>query len=254
MHFLLQLQSNGTRDIISPWRLFNNTFPFTISLPLPLPFSLPVLCSLPFPGLFLTTLRVLLTLPIVIVIAIARTAPSTARRSGVRPVVIIIILVDYLIPIQWSNDQEVAWLVLPAAWWLNLSAEIIATVPRETLASAFNLSRAGCVPIGAINLIPEGTGVIPRPIVHSIAGFVKHLPHLWVERCPPLPKRLTPAPAVGPHQLELWKVASHDWIKKDFIIKEVPGPLILDAAHIVYPCESTDVFRDESLDSVLIQW
>jgi hypothetical protein len=45
-------------------------------------------------------------------------------------------------------------------------------------------------------------------------------------------------------------VASHDWIKKDYIIKEVPGSLILDAASVVYPCESTDVFRDESLYTV----
>ena len=100
MLFLLQLQSNGTRDIISPWCLFNNTFPFTVSLTLPLPFPLPVLCSLSFSRPFLTTLRDLLTLAIVIVIAIARTAPSTARRSGIRPVLIIIILIDYLIPIQ----------------------------------------------------------------------------------------------------------------------------------------------------------
>jgi hypothetical protein len=53
--------------------------------------------------------------------------------------VIIIILVEYLIPIQWSNGQEVALLVLRAAWWLNLSPEIIATLPRATLAGAFNL-------------------------------------------------------------------------------------------------------------------
>jgi hypothetical protein len=63
-------------------------------------------------------------------------APSTARRSEIHPVLIIIILVDYLIPIQWYNSQEVAWLVLPAAWWLNLWAEIIATEPREMLNGA----------------------------------------------------------------------------------------------------------------------
>jgi hypothetical protein len=134
------MQSNGTRDIISRWGWFNNTFPFTVSIPLPLPFSLPGLCSLPFPGPFLTALRVLPTLAIVIVIAIARSAPSTARRSRIRPVLIIISIVDYLILIQSSNGQEVAWLVLPAAWWLNLCHEIIATVPRATLAAAFNLS------------------------------------------------------------------------------------------------------------------
>jgi hypothetical protein len=103
------------RDIISPWGLFNNTFPFTVSLPLPVPFALPILCSLPVPGPFLTPLCVLLTLAIVIVIAIARTPPSTARCSGIHPVLIIIILIDYDIPIQWSNGQEVAWIVLPAA-------------------------------------------------------------------------------------------------------------------------------------------
>jgi len=229
--------------------LFNNTFPFTVSLPLPLP----VPCSLPFPGPCLTALRVLSTLAIVIVIAIARTAPSTAQCSGIRPVLIIIILIDYLIPIQWSNGQEVTWLVLLATWWLNLCPEIIATVPREILAGVLNLSQAGCLKIGAIDLIPEGTGVVPPPIVHLIAGFVKHLPHIWGERCPPLPKRWTPAPAVRPHQLELWKVASRDWIKKDYIIKEVPGPLILDATNIVYPYESMDVFQDESLYTVPIQ-
>ena len=43
------------------------------------------------------------------------------------------------------------------------------------------------------------------------------------------------------------------WIKKYYIIQEVPGPLILDAANIVYPYESTDVFRDESLYKIPIQ-
>jgi hypothetical protein len=164
----------------------NSTFPFTVSLPLPLPFigclpfplPLPILCTLPFPGPDLTALRVLLTLAIVIIIAMTRTAPSTARRSRIHPGVIIIILVDYFIPTQWSNGQQVAWLVLPAAWWLNLCPEIIATVPIEILASAVNLPRAGCLRIGVIDLIPEGTLLVPRPILHFIAGFVKHLPHL----------------------------------------------------------------------------
>ena len=88
-----------------------------MSLPLQLPFPLPVLSCLPillpiqyshpFPDPFLTTLLVLLTAAIIIVIPIARAAPSTARRSGICPVVIIIIPVDYLIPIQWSNGEEV---------------------------------------------------------------------------------------------------------------------------------------------------
>jgi len=100
---------------------------------------IPVLGSLPFPSHFLIALHVLLTLAIVSVIAIARTATSTAWRSGIRPVLIIIIFVGYLIPIQWSNGEEVAWRVLLAAWWLNLCPEIIATIPRETLAGAFRL-------------------------------------------------------------------------------------------------------------------
>jgi hypothetical protein len=166
------------RGIISPRGLFNNTFPFTVSLPLPLHFPLPVLCLLPFPGPFLTSLRVRLTLSIVIIIAIAKTAPSTARHSGIRPVLNIIMLVDYLIPIEWSNAQEVAWLVLPSVWSLNLYPEIIATVPRETLAGEFNLPRAGCLWIGAIDLVPTGMGVVPPPIVHFVTGFVKHLPHI----------------------------------------------------------------------------
>jgi hypothetical protein len=74
-----------------------------------------------------------------------------------------------------------------------------------------------------------------------------------VEGSPPLPKRQTPAPAVQPHQLELWKVASRNWIKKDYIIQTVPGSLIHDTADIVYPYESTDVFQDESPYAVPIQ-
>jgi hypothetical protein len=80
-----------------------------------------------------------------------------------------------------------------------------------------------------------------------------HFADVWAECCTPLPKRWTPAPEVGPHQLELWKVASRDWIKNEYIIKEVPGPLILHATKIVHPYVSTDVFRDESLYTVLIQ-
>jgi len=50
------------------------------------------------------------------------------------------------------------------------------------------------------------------------------------------------------------EVASCDLIKKDYIIKVVPCPLILDAANIVYPYGSTDVFQNEYLFSVPIQW
>jgi len=61
-------------------------------------------------------------------------------------------------------------------------------------------------------------------------------------------------PMVRPHQLQFWKVAWTDWIEKDYIIKEVPYPHIVDAADIVYPDASTNVFWDEYLSSVLIQW
>jgi len=132
---------------------------------------------------------VLLTLAVAIVIVIARTAQSTARRSAICPVLLIIIIVDYLIPIQWSNGPEVARPVLMAPRRLNLSPGIIANRPRETLTGAFNLSRPGCLRIGAIDLIPEGTGVVSPPIVHLVTGFVKHLPHISVEGCPPLPER-----------------------------------------------------------------
>jgi hypothetical protein len=57
----------------------------------------------------------------------------------IRLVLIIINLIDCLIPIQWSNSQDIAWLVLPAAWWFNLYLEIIVTVSREMLAGAVNL-------------------------------------------------------------------------------------------------------------------
>ena len=163
--FPLQFQSKGTRDIISRWSLFNNTFPFTVSLPLPLPFPLPVLsllrfplpilCSIPFPSPCLTALRVLRTLAVVIVVVITGTAPSIALRSGICPGFIIIILIMYLISIQWPNGQDVACLVLPAACRLNLCRGIIATIRRETHASVFNLSRAGCPRIRAIDFISK---------------------------------------------------------------------------------------------------
>jgi hypothetical protein len=101
-----------------------------------------------------------------------------AWHCGICTVLIIIILVHYLIPILWSNGQEVAWLELLAAWRLNHCPEIIATIPRATLTGAFNLSRAGCLWIRAIYLIPEGTGVVLPPIFHLFMGFGKHLPHI----------------------------------------------------------------------------
>jgi hypothetical protein len=42
-------------------------------------------------------------------------------------------------------------------------------------------------------------------------------------------------------------------MKKDYIINEVTGSLILDTANIVYPYESTDVFQDEFIYMVPIQ-
>jgi len=64
------------REIISaPWSLFNNTFPFTFYLSHPLP----SLRKNPFPfaGPRITALRDVLTLAMIIVFAISRTAPST---------------------------------------------------------------------------------------------------------------------------------------------------------------------------------
>jgi hypothetical protein len=195
---LRQLHSNGTRDIITFRGDINNTFPFTVSLPRSVPFPHPVLCrlafplpvrsrlpfplsihySLPFPGPFLTALCVLLILALVIVIAIARTAPSTTRSTGCRPGIIIIILVDYLIPIQLSDRPEVAWVQLLTAWRLNHCTEIIPIVPREKLTGVYNLALPGCLRIGAIDLIPEGTGIVPPPIVYLVMGLVKYLPQI----------------------------------------------------------------------------
>jgi len=249
--------SNSTSDIISPWVVFNNTIPFIISLPRPCPFPLPVFSRLPsplailwsltVPCRFLTALHVLLTLTATTVIATTRTAPSTARCSMFQQVVIIIFLVDYPIPIQWSNSHEVAWSVLATAWWLKLCPEIIGTVRSDMLTGAFDLPGAGFRWIGAINLIPKGTGIVPPPIFHSVACLVKHLPHIWAEGNPPHLKRQTPGSAARPHQLELWQVASRDWIKKDYIIKEVPCPLIVEIPNSVYPYVSMDEFPDESL-------
>jgi len=158
-HSPCSLQRFHRSSSFIPHRVFNHAFPFPVPVPgpvllplpllrclvlplpvlRPLPFPLPILRSHPFPGSFLAALRVLLTLAVIIVIAIARTARSTAQRSRIRLVLIIIILVNYLIPFQWSNGHEVASLVLPAAWRLNLGPEIIATVLRVTLGGAFNL-------------------------------------------------------------------------------------------------------------------
>ena len=196
------------RDIIFPWSLFENTFPFTIAfphpipflncLPLPLPFPLPVLshlpfplaiiCSLSLPGVILTALHVFLTLTVVVVIPIPRVAPPTTRRSGICPVLIIIVI-SYLILIQRSDSWEIALLLLLAALQLDLCAEIIATIPRETLAGAFNLPRAGCLRIGAIDSILKRMGVVPTPFIHLVAGFVKQFAPYMRGRLPTTPEK-----------------------------------------------------------------
>jgi len=76
---------------------------------------------------------------------------------------------------HWPESYDVARRSLPAAWRINLCPAIIATVLREMLTSAFNLSRAVRPQIGEINSIPEGTGVVPPPIDHLVARFVKPL-------------------------------------------------------------------------------
>jgi hypothetical protein len=186
------------REITSPWHLFNNTFPFTISLPIPLPIpldvlsrfpcTLPILFSLPIPGHFLTNLSVLHTLAVVIVIGIARTAPSTTRRSGSRPVLNIIIFVNYLMPILWSNGQDVVWFVLPTAGWLNVFPGIITSVPRETVTSAFALPRTGFLRIGVIHLIPEGMGY-PTSNCSFGSGFCETFAPFLSGRQPTTPEK-----------------------------------------------------------------
>jgi hypothetical protein len=123
-------------------------------------------------------LRVVLTLAVVFLIAIDRMTPSTAALSRIHPVLIIIIRVEYPIPFQWSDSQDVAWLVLLAAWRLNLWTANIATVPRETLTGVFNVPQVGCLRSVIISLIAEGTEVVPCPIVHFVLGFIKHLSHI----------------------------------------------------------------------------
>jgi hypothetical protein len=116
-----------------------------------------------------------------VVIGIANTlkAPSTARCSGISSsVIIIIVLLDYVIPILWSNGLGVARFVLQAASCLNLCAAIIPTLPTEMVNGSFNLTRADCLRIGVIDLIPERKVVVPPPIVHLVVGFVNHSPHI----------------------------------------------------------------------------
>jgi hypothetical protein len=60
-----------------------------------------------------------------------------------------------------------------------------------------------CGENGAIDMIHEGTGVVPSPLVHLDTALVKHLQHISLEGSPPLPKWRTPAPATQSHLLEL---------------------------------------------------
>jgi len=144
IHYLEQLQNNGMEHLISPSHWFNNNLPFSVPLSVPIPLlhclplslfyplpilsclptPLPIHSSLPIPVLFSTTLRFLLVLAVVIVLACATTSPSTARCTAIWPVLFIIILVTYFIPIQWSNLQEVAWLVLLSPWRFNLALRL----------------------------------------------------------------------------------------------------------------------------------
>ena len=208
--FLLQLQCNDTRDIISPCGVVLNCFPCTVSLAHPLsvlshlPFPLPILDSLPFPGLLFTTLCVLLPLAIIIDIVITLTSPSHAQCTGIRPCVIIIILDNCLVPIRRFNVQHVAMIVLPTVWRVNLDPEIMAPIPREMLTGVLNLPRGISVLIGAIDLIPKSTGTGATSIVDLVTSCVKHVPHIRVEICQPQPKRRTPESEGRPHQLELF--------------------------------------------------
>ena len=129
---------------------------------------------------------------------------------------------------------------------------MVITWPR-LMCHRYNLPRAGCLSIGTIDLFRKGMGDVSPPMVHLVASFVNHMPHVGAEGCPPLPKRRTPASVVRPHQLELCKVSSRDLIKKDYILKKVTCPLVLNAANIGYPYESTDEFRDESFYTVSIK-
>jgi hypothetical protein len=103
-------------------------------------------------------------------------APATAWHCAIRPVPII--LDDYIFLIQWSDSLEVTWLVLLAAWRLNLCPEIIGTVQRETLAGALDLPQADCLRIGVIDSIPDGTLVDSTLIVFFATCCVNHLPHI----------------------------------------------------------------------------
>jgi hypothetical protein len=76
-----------------------------------------------------------------------------------------------------------------------------------------------------------------------VMGYVKHLPYIYAEGCPPVPKTRSPAPVVWPQQLALSKVASLDRIKKGDMKIVVPCPRILGAGNNAYPNEFRQKFQ-----------
>jgi hypothetical protein len=57
------------------------------------------------------------------------------------------------------------------------------------LAGLFELSQPGCLLIGAIDSIQDGSGVVPPLLVHFIAGYVNHWPQVGAEGGPGRMKR-----------------------------------------------------------------
>jgi hypothetical protein len=87
----------------------------------------------------------------------------------------IIVPVNYLVLIFFSNRQEVAFLEPLVDWWVLRCSEIISTILREMLNGGFKNPIAGCLKIEAIDMIVEGTEVVLPPNVHFVAGYVKNL-------------------------------------------------------------------------------
>jgi hypothetical protein len=106
--------------------------------------------------------------------------------------------------------------------------------------------------IDVIVRIPKGMRVIPPANFHLVGGLVKYLPYSCAEGYSPLPKWGNAAPAVSPHQRKFRKVGSDYWIKEDYVIKRIPCLPIHHTANNNYVSKSLDVFRDESLDTVMI--
>jgi len=92
------------------------------------------------------------------------------------------------------------------------------------LTSPVNLPRAGWLRIGAIDLIPEGTGIVPPPILHLVAGLVKHLPHIWAESRPPLPEKANSCSCSAATSAGIVK-SGESWLDQDrFYHKRSPMP------------------------------